>query len=96
MNNLSDNFLSLADRSTRRFGFINSAMAAITNKIVPQVTAAACGSAGTETCYYYCGGPCGSGSGGIARIRVYASSYNSCLQCYTFECVAGCPSMCAE
>jgi len=90
---VSDNLLSSVDRYTKRFGFINSAISAIVDKVVPQVTAAACGTPGTFTCYYYCGGPCGNG---VAYYRVYASSYDSCYYGYTFQCLEGCPSLCNE
>jgi len=91
MKTISDNLLSSVDRYTKRFGFVNSAISAIVDKVVPQTTAAACGTG--VTCYNFCGGRCGNG---IAYYRVYASSYYNCDFGATFQCLEGCPSHCAE
>jgi hypothetical protein len=96
MNPSTDEVLSRVDRISKRFGLINSVVTAIADKLAPKMSATACGSAGTTTCYYYCGDPqnCEFSNMG-ARWRVYTGVSDGCYHPEAqYECLQNCSSSC--
>lgn len=92
MDTLTDKLLSTIASQSRRFGVVNFVLDAVVSKILPQVTAAACGSG--VICYYECQSTCAPSSN--ERFAFYAASQDDCNSGFGIKmCDDGCRYHCA-